>query len=126
MSRYLPADHSKGDETTVGGYEAVHGRPAAFDGPDDFSYSIALLSDALVNDPRGAYGAYLMFLRWRRIGDEGVEGHLETDFLECAPTRDEALARLAAWPIARAQEVLSVELALSTSPDSWADAEDDS
>lgn len=126
MSRYLPADHSKGDETTVGGYEAVHGRAAAFDGPDGFSYSIAVLTDALENDSRGAYGAYLMFLRWRRIGDEGVEGHLETDFLECAPARDEALARLGAWPIARAQELLRVELAMSTSPDTWADSEDDS
>jgi hypothetical protein len=125
MSRFLPADHSKGDETTVGGYEAVHGRPAAFDGPDGFSYSIAMLSDALVDDPRGAYGAYLMFLRWRRIGEEGVEGHIETDFLECAATREEALAQLGAWPLARAQELLSVELALSGAPLVWPDAEDD-
>ncbi len=125
MSRFLPADHSKGDETTVGGYEAVHGRPAAFDGPDGFSYSIAMLSDALVDDPRGAYGAYLMFLRWRRIGEEGVEGHIETDFLECAATRDKALARLGAWPLARAQELLSVELALSGASAVWPDTEDD-
>lgn len=124
MSRFLPADHSKGDETTVGGYEVVHGRPAAFDGPDGFSYSIAMLSDALVDDARGAYGAYLMFLRWRRIGEEGVEGHIETDFLECAATREAALAQLGAWPLARAQELLSVELALSGAPLVWPDVED--
>jgi hypothetical protein len=84
-----------------------------------------MLSDALVDDPRGAYGAYLMFLRWRRIGEEGVEGHIETDFLECAATRDEALAQLGAWPLARAQELLSVELALSGASAVWPDAEDD-
>ncbi len=125
MSRFLPADHSKGDETTVGGYEAVHGRPAAFDGPDGYSYSIAVLSDALLDDSRGDYGAYLLFLRWRRVGEEGVEGHIETDFLECARTRDAALAQLGAWPLVRAQELLSVELALGGASAVWPDAEDD-
>lgn len=125
MSRFLPADHSKGDESTVGGYEAVHGRPAAFDAPDGFSYSIAMLSDALVDDPHGAFGAYLMFLRWRRIGEEGVEGHLETEYLEHAATREEAVAKLGAWSIDRAQELLRVELALSAPSADWPDGEDD-
>lgn len=107
MSRFLPPDHSKGDEATIGGYEAVHARPAAFDGPDGFAYSVAILSDALQNDPRGAYGAYLLFLRWTRIGEEGVEGHLESDFLEFGADRAGALAKLGAWPIARAQEQLN-------------------
>lgn len=125
MSRFLPADHSKGDETTVGGYEAVHGRPAAFDAPDGYSYSIAMISDALIDDPRGAFGAYLMFLRWRRIGEEGVEGHLETEYLEHAATPDAALAKLGAWSIDRAQELLRVELALSAPGTDWPDGEDD-
>lgn len=107
MSRFLPPDHSKGDETTIGGYEAVHARPAAFDGPDGFAYSVAILSDALHDDPRGGYGAYLLFLRWTRIGEEGVEGHLESDFLEFGATRADALTKLGSWPIARAQEQLS-------------------
>lgn len=107
MSRFLPPDHSKGDETTIGGYEAVHARPAAFDGPDGFAYSVAILSDALHEDPRGAFGAYLLFLRWTRIGEEGVEGHLESDFLEFANDRATALATLGAWPVARAQEQLN-------------------
>ena len=111
MSRFLPADHSKGDETTVGGYEAVHGRPAAFDASDGFAYSIAHAVDALGSDPRGAYGAYLMFLRWRRIGEEGVEGHVETDYLEFATTREAAVAAISAWPIARAQATLEGMLA---------------
>jgi hypothetical protein len=106
LSRFLPADHSKGDETTVGGYEAVHARPAALDAADGFAYSIARMVDLLVDDPRGAYGAYLMFLRWRRIGEEGVEGHVETDYLEFGATREAALDALGAWPLARAQRLL--------------------
>jgi hypothetical protein len=126
MSRFLPADYSKGDETTVGGYEAVHARPAALDAPDGFPYSIARLADALSNDPRGAFGAYFLFLRWRRVGEEGVEGHVETDYLEFASTRDAALTKLGDWPLARAQELLSGELALQSPPASeWDDREDD-
>ena len=126
MSRFLPADHSKGDETTVGGYEAVHARPAALDAPDGFPYSIARIADALGDDPRGAFGAYLMFLRWKRIGEEGVEGHIETDYLEFADSRDAALDKLGAWPITRAQELLHGELALMAPPSSeWDDDDED-
>lgn len=119
MSRFLPADHSKGDETTVGGYEAVHARPPALDAPDGFPYSIARMADLLVDDPRGTYGAYLMFLRWRRIGEEGVEGHVESDYLEFGASRDAALAQLGDWPIARAQALLHDLLA----PRSFVDPE---
>lgn len=125
MSRFLPADHSKGDETAIGGYEAVHGRPATVDAPDGFPYSIARLADALSDDPRGAYAAFLIFLRWRRIGEEGVEGHVETEYLEFADSRDAALEKLGAWPLARALEVLNGELALQSPPSSDWDAEDD-
>ena len=45
MSRFLPADHSKGDERTIGGYAAVHARPAAFEGRDGLSYSVEIMSD---------------------------------------------------------------------------------
>lgn len=125
MSRFLPADHSKGDETTIGGYEAVHGRPAALDAADGFAYSIARLADALSADQRGAYAAFLMFLRWRRIGEEGVEGHVETEYLEFADSRVAALDKLGAWPLTRAQELLHGELALQSPPASDWDAEDE-
>jgi len=110
LSRFLPADHTKGDETTVGGYEAVHARPAALDAPDGFPYSIARMADPLTDDPRGAWGAYLMFLRWRRIGEEGVEGHVETEYLAFGPTRAAVLEALGAWPLARAQDALNALL----------------
>lgn len=125
MSRFLPADHSQGDEATVGGYEAVHQRAASFDGPDGFSYSVAVISDALDRDPRGSFGAYLMFLRWRRVGEEGVEGHVESDFLEFAATRSDAEHLLRAWPIARAEDRLRGLLARAAANNAAADATED-
>ncbi|HJU66261.1 MAG TPA: hypothetical protein VJ596_11315, partial [Gemmatimonadaceae bacterium] len=87
MGRFLPPDHSKGDEKTIGGYMAVHARPAAFEGSDGLSYSVEIETDE-TGDPVNAHGAYLLFVRWGR-GDPKVSGHLETDFLARAPTAEE-------------------------------------
>ena len=89
--RFLPPDYSRGDETTVGGYAAVHGRAAALEGKDGLSYSLELLTDD-TGDPARPFGAYLVFLQWRRIGEQGIDGHLETDFIAYAQTAPEALA----------------------------------
>src|SRR5262249_7550547 len=91
--RFLPADHSKGDANTIGGYAAVHARPAAFEGSDGLSYSVELCADS-TGDTSRPYGAYFLFLRWRRMGAQGIEGHLESDFLAYGETRNEALAAL--------------------------------
>ena len=107
MSRFLPPDHTRGDERTIGGYAAVHGRPAALEGPDGFAYSVEVMGEAAPSGSPAAFGAFLLFLRWRRIGEEGVEGHLESTFLEFGATRDDALAKLRAWPIERVQSQLN-------------------
>ena len=39
MAQFRQPDHSKGDANTLGGYIAVHDRPAAFEGADGFSYT---------------------------------------------------------------------------------------
>lgn len=88
MGRFIPADHSKGDPNTIGGYMAVHDRPAAFEGSDGASYSVEIVTD-INDDENGAFGAYLLFVRWRE-GDPVASGHLETDFLAFAGTEDEA------------------------------------
>ena len=44
-ARFVPPDHSKGDEATIGGYAAVHDRPAAFEGSDGFSYSVEMMAE---------------------------------------------------------------------------------
>ena len=88
MGRFLPADHSKGDPNTIGGYMAVHDRPAAFEGSDGASYSVEIVAD--VSDEKDRpFGAYLLFVRWRE-GDPVASGHLETEFLALAETEDEA------------------------------------
>jgi hypothetical protein len=88
MGQFLPADHSKGDANTIGGYMAVHARPAAFEGSDGASYSVEIVSDAS-GDKARPFAAYLLFVRWRQ-GDPVASGHLETEFLAFADTEDDA------------------------------------
>ncbi|MEA3246393.1 MAG: hypothetical protein U9Q74_09585 [Gemmatimonadota bacterium] len=126
--RYVPPDPSKGDDTTVGGYAAVHGRPAAIEGRDGFSYSIEVLSDTVDDAPEGApsgapgdtgsgpqgraahFGAYLLFVQWSRLGAQKVEGHLESGFLVTADSAAEAEDVLGAMPLREAQRVLDALL----------------
>ena len=88
MGRFLPADHSKGDANTIGGYMAVHDRPAAFEGSDGASYSVEIVTDAS-GDRARPFGGYLLFVRWRE-GDPVATGHLETEFLAFATDEEEA------------------------------------
>lgn len=88
MGQFLPADHSKGDPNTIGGYMAVHDRPAAFEGSDGASYSVEIVTDAS-GDKTRPFAAYLLFVRWRQ-SDPVASGHLETEFLAFADTEDEA------------------------------------
>ena len=87
--RHLPPDHSKGDANTLGGYMAVHDRPAAFAGADGFSYSAEILSDE-TGEAERPFGAYLLFVRWARIGATSPAGHLESEFVAYGATPDEA------------------------------------
>ena len=76
------------DDTTLGGYQQVHGRPPAFGAADGQAYSVATFADDAAE--KGRYGAALLFVRW----DEAARpaGHLETDYLAFGATPDEALA----------------------------------
>jgi hypothetical protein len=110
--QHLPPEYGKGDETTVGGYAAVHSRPAALEGRDGMSYSLDLLSGA-TGDASRPFGAYLIFVRWSRLGAQKVEGHLETDFLAWGHTAAEAERTLGAMPLAQAQRELDALIAAS-------------
>jgi hypothetical protein len=94
MGRFLPADHSKGDPNTIGGYMAVHDRPAAFEGSDGSSYSVEIVTDSSGERSR-PFAAYLLFVRWRQ-GDPVASGHLETEFIAYGNTEDEARALVGA------------------------------
>ena len=107
--RHIPADHSRGDPNTIGGYMAVHDRPAAFEGSDGLSYSVEICTDETDERDR-PWGAYFLFLRWRRIGEAAVEGHVETDFLAHGMTEEEARARIGALRLNDVKQVLEAAL----------------
>ena len=88
MGQFLPADHSKGDANTIGGYMAVHDRPAAFEGSDGASYSVEIVTDVSDKEEH-RFGAYLLFVRWRAT-DPVATGHLETELIGYGATEEEA------------------------------------
>ena len=98
MARFRQPDHAKGDANTLGGYMAVHDRPAAFEGSDGFSYSVEIVVDP-TGDPRTSFAAYLLFVRWARIGAQSPEGHLETDYLTSGGSEADARAALSGWKL---------------------------
>ena len=78
------------DDTTLGGYQQMHGRPPAFGAADGRAYSVATFTA----DADGKFGAALLFVRWGE-GERPV-GHLETDYLAFGATAAEAQASLLA------------------------------
>jgi len=108
--KHLPADHSLGDVNTLGGYVAVHARPAAFEGADGFSYSVEVMADRM-GDPTRPWGAYLLFVRWKRMGEPGVEGHLETEHLAFGDSEDVAVSAAGRLPLAEVRARLDALVA---------------
>ena len=122
--QHLPADHSRGDANTIGGYAAVHGRPAAFEGTDGLSYSVEIVTSP-TGDSERPWGAYLLFVQWARVGGTSPVGHLETDFLAEADTEDDARAVVGALSLGQvraALHALIAERAGGTPARRWWDA----
>jgi hypothetical protein len=105
QARFVPPDHERGDANTIGGYARVHDRPAAFEGSDGMSYSVSIEVHE-TGEPDRPYGAWFLFLRWRRLGRQGVEGHLETRYLEYARTADDARTALGGWLLSDVKRAL--------------------
>ena len=103
--QHLPADHPRGDANTIGGYAAVHGRPAAFEGSDGCSYSVGIATSP-TGDAERPWGAYLLFVQWSRIGATTPMGHLESDFLAEADSEEDARAVLGALSLSQVRGVL--------------------
>jgi hypothetical protein len=91
------------DDTTLGGYAAVHGRAPAFEGSDGEPYTAAIELDPA--DDGGSWSAYIVFVRWARTGS-AIMGHLETGDLATASSENEARGALEALPLARAKKIL--------------------
>ena len=92
-AHYRPPDHSKGDESTIGGYAAVHDRPAAFEGSDGFSYSVELMTEE-TGDARLPWAGFILFIKWARLGAQTPEGHIESDYLVHAASEVDARGML--------------------------------
>jgi hypothetical protein len=92
-----------------------HDRAAAFTGSDGQPYSVGILSDD-DPDPRGLYGAALLFVRWDRAGDRPV-GHVETGYLAWGATVAEAEARVRALSLYDVKAAL--DEAIATAPGAW-------
>jgi hypothetical protein len=121
--QHLPADHSRGDANTIGGYAAVHGRPAAFEGSDGLSYSVEIVTTA-TGHPDSPWGAYLLFVRWTRIGATSPSGHLESDFLAESDDEADARAIVGAMSLSEVRTVLESLVADargSSAPRRWYD-----
>ena len=125
MGRFLPADHDAGDANTIGGYRAVHSRPAAFEGKDGESYSVEIVADE-VRESRGRFGAYLLFVHWRR-GDPVATDHLETDYIAFGETAAAAQTALGAMPLSEVKRTLDELIARAAAPSRpWYDVMRDS
>lgn len=101
---------------------AVHARPAAFEGSDGLSYSVAIEADRSA-EPERPFGAYFLFVRWRRIGSQGVEGHLETPFLAWGSSPAEAMNALGAMALDEVKAVLDALIGANppATPRKWWD-----
>ena len=84
---------------------AVHDRPAAFGGADGFSYSAEILADE-TGEVERPFGAYLLFVRWSRIGAASPAGHLESAFVAYGKSAPEALQAAGALPLSAAKDLL--------------------
>lgn len=95
------------DDTTLGGYPAVHGRAPAFEGCDGEPYTVAV--DAEPEDDGGGWVAYLVFVRWARTGT-AIMAHIESDDLARGTTEAEARAALDSLPLPRVREILDATI----------------
>jgi len=104
MASQTPPPGTRADDSTLGGYFAVHDRPPAYDGPDGHPYTVSVEVEKTSN-LRAPHAGYLVFPRWATTG-VGIVGHVETPTLcECA-TADEALRRLGDLTLLEVQQLL--------------------
>jgi hypothetical protein len=108
--QFRPADHSKGDANTIGGYMAVHDRPAAFEGSDGFSYRVEILSQH-EPDESPPWAGFFLFVKWARVGAQSPQGHLESDYVARGTTEAEAIANAGKLSLSDTRKILDALIA---------------
>src|SRR3954468_5186491 len=107
MAQHRQPDFTRGDPNTLAGYMAVHDRPAAFEGSDGYSYSVDILTDEdATDDAEHRWGAYVLFVKWARIGASSPEGHLESDVLARCSSESLARERVGEMPLNAVKRLL--------------------
>jgi hypothetical protein len=112
--RLNPVAPPDADESTLGGYQAVHGRAVSFEGADGEPYTVAVEAER-AEGPDDLWGAYLVFLRWARTGST-VMGHLETEDLTTGASEAEARAALEGLPLHRVKSILDESIRRRSEP----------
>jgi len=102
-------------EFTLGGYMQKHERAAAFGGSDGQAYSVAIYVED-DPDPRGLFGASLLFVRWSAGGDRPI-GHVETEPLAWGRTAAEASDGLKSLSLYDVKAAL--DEAIARAPGAW-------
>lgn len=97
------------EDATLGGYERVHERPAAFEGSDGRAYTSEVFVDD-TPDADGRFGAALLFVRWSVAGDR-AEGVIETSCLTYGRTPGEAGDQVRALPLLDVKRLLDETIA---------------
>ncbi len=92
------------DDTTLGGYPAVHGRAPAFEGSDGAPYTVAVEAER-AEEGDSHWVAYLVFVRWSENGT-AIMGHLETEDLAEGASEAEARTHLEELPLSRVKAIL--------------------
>ena len=100
---------------------AVHARPAAFEGSDGRSYTVAIETDETGEHAR-PIGSYLLFVRWGGEQPE-VLGHIESPFLAWGGTIEEATLTLGALSLHEVKRQLDLLVGAPPAPSRpWWDA----
>jgi hypothetical protein len=93
------------DESTLGGYIAVHTRPPAFGAADGSSYTVELLTDT-TDDPADPVGGYLLFISWGTSEAPAIRGHVESEFLVRAGSEPDVRAALGRLSLLEVKQIL--------------------
>jgi hypothetical protein len=101
--RLNPEPREGVDDTTLGGYPAVHGRAPAFEGVDGDAYTPAIETEW--HEEQQRYAAYLVFLRWAGSGN-AVMGHVETADLVHDAEEGDARKALEDMPLHQVKRIL--------------------
>lgn len=120
--RLNPVTPAGVDDTTLGGYLAVHGRAPALEGSDGQPYTAAIDVDE-TGDEAEPWSSYLVFLRWAATGS-AIMGHLESDDVVRGASEADVRAAAGTLPLSRVQVVLNETIVRRQREE--ADAGDDS